>query len=42
MRHFASPEAIGAASVEELAAVETMNTAAAEAVYTFFQQRKDG
>lgn len=40
MKAFGSQEAIRAASEEELAAVDTMNAAAAHAVYTFFQKKK--
>ncbi|MBQ8800532.1 MAG: excinuclease ABC subunit UvrC [Lachnospiraceae bacterium] len=40
MKAFGSQEAIKAASEEELAAVDTMNAAAAHAVYTFFQKKK--
>jgi excinuclease ABC subunit C len=36
MKHFQSIEAIKEASVEELAAVYTMNKPAAEKVYEFF------
>lgn len=39
MRHFKSQEAIREASVEELAAVESMNNAAAEKVYEFFRKK---
>ena len=40
MKAFGSQEAIRAASEEELAAVDSMNVAAAHAVYTFFQKKK--
>ena len=40
MKAFGSQEAIRAASEEELAAVDSMNAAAAHAVYTFFQKKK--
>jgi len=40
MKTFGSQEAIRAASEEELAAVDSMNAAAAHAVYTFFQKKK--
>ena len=37
MLHFRSLKAITAASVEELAAVDGMNSTAAQAVYDFFR-----
>ncbi len=40
MKAFGSQEAIRAASEEELAAVDSMNAAAAHAVYCFFQKKK--
>ena len=40
MKAFGSQEAIRAASEEELAAVDSMNAAAAQAVYSFFQKKK--
>lgn len=40
MKAFQSQEAIRAASEEELAAVPSMNAAAAHAVYTFFRKKK--
>ena len=40
MKAFGSQEAIRAASEEELAAVDSMNAAAAHAVYTFFRKKK--
>lgn len=40
MKAFGSQEAIKAASEEELSAVDSMNAAAAHAVYTFFQKKK--
>lgn len=40
MKVFGSQEAIREATEEELAAVDSMNAAAAHAVYTFFQKKK--
>ncbi len=40
MKAFGSQEAIREATEEELAAVDSMNAAAAHAVYTFFQKKK--
>jgi excinuclease ABC subunit C len=40
MKAFPSQEAIRAAGEEELAAVPSMNAAAAHAVYTFFRKEK--
>ncbi len=40
MKAFGSQEAIRAATEEELMAVDSMNAAAAHAVYTFFQKKK--
>jgi len=40
MKAFGSQEAIRAATEEELLAVDSMNAAAAHAVYTFFQKKK--
>lgn len=40
MKAFGSQEAIRAATEEELTAVDSMNAAAAHAVYTFFQKKK--